>query len=212
MIWKSLYVVIISTAGIVLLATPIVAETVSQAKPAPTGDACDSASYLEFAKRAEELRTTHRLTAEEFAEFATDPKTIVLDARSQSAFEMLRIVGSKNLPFTSFSEKSLREIIPSTDTRVLIYCRNNIVDTAFDSHIDFGEVQTTVSATSTSEARHAPRIKGRPVGLNIPTYITLYVYGYHNIWELNPVVDPTNSLIRFEGTHFVNKKATTNSP
>ncbi len=37
-------------------------------------------------------------------------------------------------------------------------------------------------------------------GLNIPTFVTLWVYGYENVVELNDVVDPAACPIEFEGT------------
>jgi hypothetical protein len=35
--------------------------------------------------------------------------------------------------------------------------------------------------------------------LNIPTFVTLYAYGYQNLYELGPVVDPATSNIEFVG-------------
>jgi hypothetical protein len=41
-------------------------------------------------------------------------------------------------------------------------------------------------------------IKAPKVALNVPTYITLMVYGYENIWQLDAVVDPNNTPLEFE--------------
>ena len=38
------------------------------------------------------------------------------------------------------------------------------------------------------------------MALNIPTYINLYGYGYHNVYELNELVNVNDPLIIFEGT------------
>ena len=43
-------------------------------------------------------------------------------------------------------------------------------------------------------------IKARSFGLNIPTFITLYGNGYNNVRELDPVVDPNDSVIEFESS------------
>ena len=37
----------------------------------------------------------------------------------------------------------------------------------------------------------------REVRLRIPTVMTLYSYGYKNVWELDEIVDPKSSPIRF---------------
>ena len=34
--------------------------------------------------------------------------------------------------------------------------------------------------------------------LNISTYIALYNYGYHNVYELAPQLDPEQSKLSFE--------------
>ena len=36
--------------------------------------------------------------------------------------------------------------------------------------------------------------------LNIPTFATLYAYGYQNLYELGPALDPATSNIEFAGT------------
>ena len=39
--------------------------------------------------------------------------------------------------------------------------------------------------------------KGRTAALTIPTFITLYGYGYQNLYELGPSVKPEKSPIEF---------------
>ncbi len=53
------------------------------------GSACDSQRFIEFAIKAEELRKTRRVDAEEFKKMASEPNTLILDARGKSAFENL---------------------------------------------------------------------------------------------------------------------------
>ena len=157
------------------------------------GQSCDSAGFLEAAAKAERLRVKRRLTAEAFARMAREPNTIVLDARSTSDFRNLRIKGSVNLPYTAMAEESLRRIIPDLKTRILIYCRNNIDDTRPPDAARTGGLRYP----DEFDPPHVP--KRYNAGLNIPTYITLYIYGYHNVWELDPAVDPNHSPIEFEG-------------
>ena len=57
-----------------------------------------------------------------------DKGTIILDARSSNRFEQLHIAGSKNLPFTDFTKETLKAVIPSKDSKILIYCNNNVLN------------------------------------------------------------------------------------
>ena len=68
---------------------------------------CDSQGFLEFAKQVEEVRQKRLLSEAEFAKAMQEANTIVLDARSDGSYDQLRIKGSKNLPYTSFSEPEL---------------------------------------------------------------------------------------------------------
>jgi hypothetical protein len=189
-----------------LLPSVTVAQEVKSRQPATAGDlalvgttACDSAGFLEAALAAEELRKTRRLSAAQCAQYASEPNTVVLDARGQLAFEHLHMRGSVNLPYTAFSEEALQKTIPSKATRVLIYCRNNLRSVGpersitIDLNQDFG---STAAPTPDLELAYT---KDAKAGLNIPTYITLYVYGYRDVWELGTVVDPNDSPIVFEG-------------
>ena len=77
-------------------------------------------------QESHQLREGRRLTEEEFMAMAKDPDTIVLDARSSDRYQQMHIEGAKSLSFTDFTEETLAEVIPSKDTRILIYCNNNI--------------------------------------------------------------------------------------
>jgi hypothetical protein len=46
----------------------------------------------------------------------------------------------------------------------------------------------------------ASQSKPKMMALNIPTYINLYGYGYHNVYELNELVKVRDPRIAFEGT------------
>jgi hypothetical protein len=134
---------------------------------------------------------------------AREPGTVVLDARSPAHFQNLHVKGSVNLPYTEFSAQTLAKVIPDRGTRVLIYCRNNLIHTAAPRN----QTQFDVSPPPTSKIEvvrefvhpddfDPPKIP--QAGLNIPTFITLMEYGYHNVWELDSRVDPRNSPITFE--------------
>lgn len=158
---------------------------------------CDSQGFLEFAKQVEEVRQKRLLSEAEFAKAMQEANTIVLDARSDGSYDQLRIKGSKNLPYASFSEKTLHELIPDRSTRILIYCRNNLLDTAPNSQTKASRDRHPYPDELGDELNF---IKEPKVALNVPTYITLMVYGYEDIWQLNSVVDPNKSPIVFESS------------
>ncbi len=138
-----------------------------------------SIDYAAFAKLAQDLegyRAKRRLSEELFLQCSKLPNTIILDTRSAAKFAQIHVAGAKHLNFSDITEKSLAKVIPNKDTRVLIYCNNNFE----------GEPVNFAS-------------KMRPAALNIPTFITLYIYGYRNIYELGPLLDMQTTKIPFEG-------------
>ena len=92
-------------------------------------------------------------------------------------YDQLHLAGAINLSFPDIAVETLRHTIPDRSTRILIYCNNNFVNST-------GPFPTKLPMAS----------------LNLSTYIALYSYGYRNVWELAPQVDPTDSLLAFEGT------------
>jgi len=54
------------------------------------------------------------------------PGTIVLDARSRQRFDELHVKGAMNLSFPDITVDSLQKTIPDRNTRILIYCNNNV--------------------------------------------------------------------------------------
>ena len=137
----------------------------------------DSDTFLEHVQESHQIRTQRILSEEQFIQMAMDPDTIILDARSTDRFDQMHIQGAKSLSFTDFTAESLAQVIPSKDTRVLIYCNNNVTN----SPIAFAT-------------------KAAPASLNLSTYTSLYTYGYQNVYELGPVIDPQTSKLQFEGT------------
>jgi len=124
-----------------------------------------------------QLREKRRVTEQQFIVLAAQPGTVVLDARSESMFKLRHIKGAVNLPFTEFTEANLARVIPTPDTRVLIYCNNNFEG----DQIAFAD-------------------KRRPAALNLSTFPNLVIYGYNNVYELGPVLEVRETRIPFEGT------------
>ena len=100
----------------------------------------------------------------------------------------MHIAGSKNLPYTDFSVESLAKVIPSKQTRILIYCNNNIIP-------------------DSPETRRAYFGKIASVSLNTSTFPALLGYGYENVYELGPAIKVKESKIKFESSPVTQKTA-----
>ena len=137
----------------------------------------DAQGFQADVMASQQIRVDRRVTEEQFIEMATDKHTVVLDARSPARFEQMHIIGARNLAFTDFTEESLKNLIATKDTKILIYCNNNVAN---------------------SPIAFAP--KAPSASLNLSTYTALFTYGYRNVFELGPVVDPAKSKIKFEGS------------
>ncbi len=108
---------------------------------------------------------------------ATEPGTVIFDARSDDKYARLHIAGAKHLSFPEITADELAKIFPAKSTRILIYCNNNFLN--------------------------APRsfaTKAAPASLNIHTFNTLFNYGYTNVYELGPLIDIRKAKLKFEGT------------
>ena len=145
----------------------------------------DYPGFIELGEEVYAYRDKRRVSVDEFMRMAKEPGTIILDTRSKAKYDMLHVAGAKHLNFSDFTAESLAEVIPSKDTRILIYCNNNF----FADQVPRGSV-----------SREAFPGKSAPLALNIPTFINLYGYGYQNIYELKPAVNPQNTALRLEAS------------
>ena len=136
--------------------------------------------YREFQKivaASASERESHRLTEPQFIASMADKSAVLLDARTASKFDLRHIRGAVSLPFTDFTAETLAKIIPTKDTKILIYCNNNFLGSPI------------------SLASKAPS-----ASLNISTYTSLRAYGYTNIYELGPLLNVRTTVIPFVGT------------
>lgn len=131
--------------------------------------------FLSDSQEAAKHRVTRRLTEEQFIRMSQEADTIILDARSEKKFNLLHIKGAVNLNFSDITIESLKQTIPDKNTRILIYCNNNF-----------------------KNAEEPFPSKAPQASLNLSTYVSLYTYGYRNIYELGPQVDPKHSKLPFE--------------
>jgi hypothetical protein len=135
----------------------------------------DTAGFRDSVAEADQLRAERRVGEAAFLALAT-PESVILDCRSRESFARLHVRGAVNLPFPDITANELARLIPSPDTRVLVYCNNNFAaaPTAFPEKV----------------ARAA---------LNHHSFATLVAYGYRNVFELAPLVDVASTEIPLEG-------------
>ena len=150
-------------------------ETAKPARAVINNPAIDMKGYLAVAAEAAQHRESRRLTEDEFIRMSKEPGVIVLDARSAEKYNELHIKGAINLSFPDITVDSLNATLPDKNARILIYCNNNFV----------------------GEQRAFPT-KMAIASLNLSTYISLYSYGYRNIYELGPLLDVNTSKLEFE--------------
>jgi 3-mercaptopyruvate sulfurtransferase SseA len=163
----------LSAAALVLLAG------LAQASPSRElrNPQIDYDAFARNVQEVRELRSQRRVTEEEFARMAREPGTVVLDARSDRLYRLRHIRGAVNLTFPEFTAETLAAVIPTRDTRVLIYCNNN-----FEGAPASMPVKAVASA------------------LNVSTFVSLHTYGYRNVYELGPALDVSRSRLEFAGS------------
>lgn len=144
----------------------------ASAQSAPGSADIDFPGFMDLGDEVFALRQERLISLAQFNQMATEPNTVILDARSRYAFEAGHVAGAVNLPFSDFTDEKLAELIPSKDTRILIYCNNNFTD----------------------DAEPIP-LKRVSLALNIPTFINLYGYDYKNIYELGVLTETTHPEI-----------------
>lgn len=192
---------------------PLLMLAASVARAQDAGYPKAKVSFADFAQLIQEVephRASRLVDLPTFLAMSREPDTIILDARSTFRFERIHLQGARHLAFTDFTQESLAKVIPSLDTRILIYCNNNFEgnQTDFASKIASPRTINNLKATSQLAAQEKPLM----MALNIPTYITLYGYGYRNVYELNELVQVSDPRITFEGTVVAPLKPTLPSP
>ena len=155
----------------VLAVAPALADEPDIPNPNP---AIDMQAHIRLTQEAARLREGRRLTEEDFLRMSREPDTVVLDARSAAMYGMLHVKGAVNLSYPDFTAESLSKVIPTRETRVLIYCNNNFLNSP------------------------AFMAKVAPASLNLSTFATLYMYGYENVYELGPLIEIEKSRLDFE--------------
>jgi len=166
----------------------------------------DYDGFIELAKEAQELRKSQLVDFDTFLEMAKDPNTIILDTRSKEAYKMVHIKGARHLDFSDFTVHKLARVIPSKDTRILIYCNNNFKDNPKNPTglTVKGAPMGLKGPPGFSPIMSLENKRSSPLALNIPTFITLYGYGYKCIFELSSLVDLRDPKLKLKqfGSNF----------
>jgi rhodanese-related sulfurtransferase len=168
--------------------------------PLPANPAIDFQGYLKVAKEAEAHRQTRRVSEEEFIKMSGEKNTIILDARSKELYDVLHIKGAVNLSFPDIAGDSLKKTLPDKEIRILIYCNNNFQAGAVSGVVVPVPGPGPQGQPGAAVAARAFPSKLPTASLNISTYIALYNYGYKNVYELAPLIDPAKSKLTFEST------------
>lgn len=150
--------------------------------------------FKSLVETVEKHREERLIDLNTFLEMSKKKNVIVLDSRSDFRFKRKHLKGAMHLDFTDYTHENLRSLIPDTNTTILIYCNNN-----FDGdQVDFAS--KVANPIINMETQILSNRKPIMLALNIPTYINLYGYGYHNIYELNELVSVNDKRIKFEGS------------
>lgn len=161
-------------------------------------------NYFEtVSTEAKAHRATRLIDFNTFTNYSKDKKTIILDTRSKRMYDKMHVKGAIHINFSDFTQAYLAEMIPDTNTRILIYCNNNFVQEPLFSETFVTKAYTPPLNTN-NQLGITPGIQPiNTLALNIPTYINLYGYHYRNVYELNELVSSTNPLLELEGTDIV---------
>ena len=167
----------------------------SSARPVPPAKVSFE-DFKQLVAAVERHRAARLVHLDRFLEMSRAPNTIIFDSRSDFRFDRIHIAGARHLAFTDFTQQNLARVIPDFHTTILIYCNNH-----FDGNeVDFASKVAGPGAGNPLGSQIMSQEKPRMMALNIPTYVNLFGYGYHNVYELDELVSVTDPRIRFEGS------------
>ena len=154
--------------------------------------------FKELVAAVEPHRAQRLIDFATFLKKSKEPNVIILDSRSAFRFERIHLKGARHLAFTDFTQENLAKTISNFDTTILIYCNNNFEG----DQVDFASKVARPGDAAKERIASQMRTQERPkmMALNIPTYVTHYGYGYHNVYELDELLDVKDRRVVFEGT------------
>ncbi len=164
---------------------------------AQTPSKVDFNAYLDLAKEVEIYRKDRMVNLATFLDYAKDKKTVILDTRSKQMYDQKHIKGAININFSDFTQQNLNALIQDPNTRILIYCNNNIDN---DMRNFITKVVIPKKQVDKIGKNFPSNKKPLTLALNIPTFINLYGYGFRNVYELSELVSVLGNRLNFEGT------------
>lgn len=154
----------------------------------------DYDAFEALTKEVREHRKSRLISLDEFLRMSKEEHVIILDTRSERMYSSKHVKGAIHLNFSDFTQQNLARIIPTMNTKILIYCNNNFEG----DQISFATKSVGPSKKTNSNKTDA--VKPITLALNIPTYINLYGYGYKNVYELSELVSVNDKRIAFTGS------------
>lgn len=148
----------------------------------------DMANYEKLVAEVAAYRPSHLVSSDTFKVMAARPNVIILDTRSQYFYDAMHVKGAIHLDFSDFNYNSLSAAIPSRETIILIYCNNNFYDEP--------------RYLQTKNWNPRPKLLLN-YPLNIPVMVTLFGYGYKNVYELGEYLDAYGGVLELEGIEIV---------
>ncbi len=119
-------------------------------------------------------RSERLIGLDEFSQMNSETNTIILDTRSAEEFAAGHIDGAINIPLPAMTLLNLGDRIDDRETRILLFGNENITEVS--GRLDF-EIST--------------------LPLNLLTYVSLYRYGYEDVYELNESVPTKDVRLRW---------------
>lgn len=155
----------------------------------PIPSLVDYDAFAELVKEVDTHRKARIVSFKQFNEMAQQPDVIILDTRSKEMYDAKHVKGAIHLNFSDFTQDNLAALIPSTETKIMIYCNNN-----FDDDQKYFASKVFIPRDQFKDEKQLT------LALNIPTYINLYGYGYRNVYELGELISVFDDRMVFEGT------------
>ena len=183
--------------AVALVILGIAGVAIAQPKPYPRAKVSFD-DFKNLVATVEEHRSSRLIDLNTFLQMSKEPGVVVLDTRSDFRFKRIHVRGARHLSFSDFTQDNLGKIIPSFDTKILIYCNNNFEGNEIDfaSKVALPEPPAGAVVSDQFAAQEKPIM----MALNIPTYINLYGYGYRDVYELHELVNVNDPRIKFEGS------------
>lgn len=112
---------------IFLFLASIATTTIAQTETASGSPLVNFDDYLKLAQEVQLYRADRLVTLDRFNELSADPTVVILDTRSDSAYNAMHVKGALHLNFSDFTQDNLAKLIPNRNTVILIYCNNNFL-------------------------------------------------------------------------------------